>query len=308
MVWQYNETLKDRQPVYIAMRVIRIICLIAWVSIIYYVLNIDVFESEFFAVFTIILIAVWAVLFFVNTINNRNIWYATTAFSYNYNNNCIYCYDINSDTFLKFTNLMKYKIYNHVTTKAALLVFIFTDKIKLKSLLNTIRYNNIIGSIVAGGMEDRVAVKIYRVTGIKKYEKYFQVYFTYINNGKEVECMRTVYDFINNYNELLALFEQRMSVTQNVCARCGAVMENGICQNCWYNVAAPDSRPTGRKYNIGMAVLAAVTILSCVLWYILSINMVLPSFINVIFLFLIMYEIMGFFILLKKKKDANIRK
>ena len=108
MVWQYNEALKDRQPVYIAMRVIRIICLIAWVSIIYYILNIDVFESEFFAVFTIILIAVWAVLFFVNTINNRNIWYATTAISYNYNNNCIYCYDINSDTFLKFTNLMRY--------------------------------------------------------------------------------------------------------------------------------------------------------------------------------------------------------
>ena len=157
-------------------------------------------------------------------------------------------------------------------------------------------------------MEDHVSVKIYRVTGIKKYEKYFQVYFTYIINGKEVECMRTVYDIINNYNELLGLFEQRMVVTQNVCARCGAVMENGICPNCWHNVAAPDSRPTGRKYNIGMAVLSAVTILSCVLWYILSINMVLPSFINVIFLFLIMYEIMGFFILLKKKKDANIRK
>ena len=254
------------------------------------------------------LIIVWAALFIINMVNNKNIWYAATAFSYNYNNNCIYNYDINSDAFLNFTNLMNYKIYNHYSTGGVALFFVLSDKLKLKKLLRTVRYNNIIGRIVESGTEDHVAIRTYRVTGIKKYDRYFQVFFTYVSNGKEIEKMETVYDIINNYDELLCLFEQRMSVTQNVCARCGTIMQNGICPKCWNNVKAPDSRPTGRKYNIGMAVMAAVTILSCVIWYILYINMILPSFVNGILFFLIMYEIMAFFIILKKKKDANIRK
>lgn len=112
-------------------------------------------------------------------------------------------YKINmwSYNFLQYTGLQAYQ-ERIVTATTRGIIKTFINENNRRTIINTVRNNNIIARIIANGHIDMVAEPIDYVTGYQEQKKCIQLFYSFFVNGKQRNSVLEIYDNIDYYDSL----------------------------------------------------------------------------------------------------------
>ncbi len=187
---------------------------------------------------TLIGICILTLLFimFIYTLNKKDDWYKTTAFSFK-NGDGLYVYDLNDIKFLSSCNMPKFKVKRSYSRFIIMhIISKLEEREELKRLLNIIKSNNAVEYVVGNDLENKAGIRVNRILNIRKYRTYTSVVYTILTDSKkkpEKKTIVNVYNNINDYENWIDFFGKYMDKTKYLCKKCGCIMQEGCCPNCF---------------------------------------------------------------------------
>ena len=140
-------------------------------------------------------------------------------------------------------------------------------KREIRAYYDHIRNFNVFDKVINEHLEDKVGFEITRITSVKEMKSYALIKYRYIEaNGKEKAELMTIYNNLNDYDELISAMKKLRDRTKDKCAKCGSFLVDGVCENCGSKEVAKENNGA-KAYLTGAIIFGLLAVLSVVMQY-----------------------------------------